>query len=73
MLQRWNGSSHDHEAILQLHGVCGSIPSLVGVIRGLSYLAGQSVGSEVTQRKLESSVAAFDVDLEGHQSIWVRS
>lgn len=39
----------------------------------VSYLVRQRVGTEVTQRKLEPPVAAFDVDLEGHQGVWVRS
>lgn len=38
----------------------------------ITYLIGQSARPEITKRKLESSIATLNIDLEGNQRIWSR-
>lgn len=37
----------------------------------LTYLIGESVCSQITQRELESPVAAVDIDFDRDKGVWV--
>ena len=41
--------------------------------RGRTYLFWESAGTEITKRKLESTVATIDIDFQSDQSIRVSS
>lgn len=42
-----------------------------GAVAQRTYLIGKSSSTKITERKLESSVAALDIDLQGNKSIGV--